>query len=144
MQAQHPDAHPRPRAAIPWFALVLAMLGCAGLAAAWVAAALLTGSQCAWMALLAALDAAWLLRLGGASPGNARMIVGVLATIATIALAHWGIVAAHLSGMLGLGFLDAALRLGPSLAWTLSTLATHTIDLVLLAAGVVLAAIASR
>ena len=140
MQAQPPDARPP----LPWFALVLTLLGCCGLSAAWVAIALVTGSQCTWMALLAALDAAWLLRLGGASPGVARMLAGVLATIAAIALAHWGIVAAHLSGMVGMGLLDSALRLGPSLAWTLSTIANHPVDLVLLGAGVVLAAVVSR
>src|SRR5881392_1612940 len=109
-QAQHPDTRP-----LPWSAFALVTLGCFGLAAAWVVASLITGSQCAWMALLAALDAAWLLRLGGAAPGLPRMLAGVLATVLAIVLAHWGIVAAHLAGMLGMGFLDTALRLGPSL-----------------------------
>jgi len=139
-QAQHPDA----RRPLPWSALALLTLGCCGLAAAWIVASLLTGAQCAWMALLAALDAAWLLRLGGATRGMPRMVAGVLATALTIVLAHWGIVAAHLAGMLGMGFIDTALRLGPSLAWTLTAIANHTADLALLAAGVVLAAIASR
>ena len=138
-QAQHPVTRP-----LPWSALALLALGCSGLAAAWIVAALLTGSQCAWMALLAALDAAWLLRLGGAAPGLPRLLAGVVATLLTIVLAHWGIVAAHLAGMLGMGFVDTALRLGPSLAWTLTMIANHTADLALLAAGVVLAAIASR
>ena len=138
-QAQHPG--PRP---LPWSALALLALGCSGLAAAWIVASLLTGSQCAWMAVLAALDAAWLLRLGGAAPGLPRMLAGIVATVLTIVLAHWGIVAAHLAGMLGMGFVDTALRLGPSLAWTLTMIANHTADLALLAAGVVLAAIASR
>ena len=126
------------------FALVLVALGSAGVAAAWVAAAMISGSQCSWMAVVAALDAAWLLRLAGAPRGNARMVAGVLATLAAIALAHWGIVAAHLSGMMGLPFLDAMLRLGPSLAWTLSALANTTTDLALLALGLVVAAFASR
>jgi hypothetical protein len=137
--AQHPDARP-----LPWSAFALATLGCFGLSAAWILASLITGSQCAWMALLAALDAAWLLRLGGAAPGMPRMLAGTIATVVTIVLAHWGIVAAHLAGMLGMGFVDTALRLGPSLAWTLSSIANHGIDLAFLAAGVVLAAIASR
>jgi len=128
----------------PWFALVLVLLGCFGLAAAWVVIALLSGSQGAWMALLAALDAAWLLRLGGARPGWTRMGVGVAATALTIVLANWGIVAAHLGGMLGLGFTDATLRLGPSLAWTLAALANGGADLLWFAAGLTLAAIMSR
>jgi hypothetical protein len=127
-----------------WFAIALAVLGSAGIAAAWIAAALLTQSQCAWMAVIAALDAAWLLRLGGAPRGNARMVVGVVSTVVAIGLAHWGIVSAHLAGMMGMGFLDTASRLGPSLAWTLSTLANTPVDLAWLAAGLVVAAFASR
>lgn len=139
----HPERTPE-RRSFPVFAIVLVALGSAGVAAAWVAAAMLTGSQTSWMAVVAALDAAWLLRLAGAPRGNARMVAGVLATLATIALAHWGIVSAHLAGMMGLPFLDTATRLGPSLAWTMSTLANSPTDLALLALGAVVAALASR
>ena len=130
--------------AFPWFAVLLALTGALGLAAAWVAVAMIGGRQSAWMALLAALDAAFLLRLGGARPGTRRGVLGVLATALTIVLAYWGIVAAHLAGMMRLGFTEAALRLGPSLAWILSALASSTADLALLAAALVLAALASR
>ena len=147
-QAQPPASSPRKQGstpkAFPRFALVLLVLGSTGVAAAWVAAAMVTGTQCAWMAVVAALDAAWLLRLAGAPRGGTRMAAGVLATATAIVLAHWGIVAAHLSGMMGLPFLDAMLRLGPSLAWTLSALANTTTDLALLALGLVVAAFASR
>ena|SRR5688572_3767848 len=128
---------------IAW-ATGLAALGSAGVAAAWVAVSMLTQSQGAWMAVVAALDAAWLLRLAGAPRGTSRMCAGVLSTVVAIALAHWGIVSAHLAGMMGLGFLDTALRLGPSLAWTLSSLANSTADLAWLSAGLIVAAIASR
>ena len=143
MSAPPPDRTPE-RSSFPVFAIVLVALGSAGVAAAWVAVAMLTGSQAGWMSVVAALDAAWLLRLAGAPRGNGRMFAGVLATLAAIALAHWGIVAAHLSGMMGLPFLDTATRLGPSLAWTLSTLANTPTDLALLALGVIVAAFASR
>jgi hypothetical protein len=129
---------------IPWFALALLALGCTGFAAAWTAVAMLSGAQCAWMAPLSALDAAWLLRLGGARPGAARMGLGIAATVVTIVLANWSIVAANLAGMMGLDFLGSALRLGPSLAWTLSGLANGTTELAWMAAALVLAAISSR
>ena len=134
----------RPVRSIPWFALCLLALGCAGFAAAWTAVAMLSGAQCAWMAPLAALDAAWLLRLGGAKPGMARMWLGIMATAVTIVLANWSIVAANLAGMMGLDFLGSALRLGPSLAWTLSGLANGVDELAWMAAALVLAAISSR
>ena len=51
-------------------------------------------------------------------------LLGVLLSVAvctvlgiTIA-ANWGIVAAHIGSMMGLGILDSAQRLGPHLAWT--------------------------
>jgi len=128
----------------PWFAALLALIGGLGLAAAWVAVAMISWHQSAWMALLAALDAAFLLRLGGARPGPLRMVLGVAATLLAIALANWGIVAAHMAGMMGLGFSDAVLKLVPSLAWTLSTLANAPTDVAWLLAGIVLAAVASR
>jgi hypothetical protein len=147
-QAQPPASSPRKQGstpkAFPWFALVLLVLGSTGVAAAWVAAAMVSETQCAWMAVVAALDAAWLLRLAGAPRGGARMAAGVLATAAAIVFAHWGIVSAHLAGMMGLGFVETMVRLGPSLAWTLSLLANSTTDLLLLGAGLVVAAIASR
>jgi hypothetical protein len=129
---------------IPWFALFLLTLGCLGFAAAWTAVAILSGAQSAWMAPLAALDAAWMLRLGGAKPGMARMCLGIAATVVTILLANWSIVAANLAGMMGLDFLGSALRLGPSLAWTLSGLANGLDELAWMAAAIVLAAISSR
>ena len=136
---------PAPQARnIPWFALALLALGCLGFAAAWTAVAMLSGAQCAWMAPLAALDAAWLLRLGGAKPGPTRMGLGISATVVTIVLANWSIVAANLAGMMGLDFLGSALRLGPSLAWTLSALANGTAELAWMAAALVLAAVSSR
>ncbi len=138
------DRIPGPARSIPWLAFALLALGCAGFAAAWAAVAMLSGAQCAWMAPLAALDAAWLLRLGGAKPGAARMGLGIAATIMTIALANWSIVAANLAGMMGLDFLGSSLRLGPSLAWTLSALANGTPELAWMAAALVLAAISSR
>lgn len=133
-----------PARRFPWFAAALLTLGSGGVAAAWISLASLSGSQCAWMAALAALDAAWLLRLGGVAPGTRRMLAGGAATLATVVLANWGIVAANLAGMMGLDFLGSAVRLGPSLAWTLSGLANGPQELAWLAGGLLLALVASR
>ena len=64
----------------------MALIGSAGIAAAWVAAAMLTSSQCGWRAVIAAVDAAWLLRLGRVPSGWTRMALGVAATLLAIAL----------------------------------------------------------
>ncbi|MCI4567886.1 hypothetical protein [Lysobacter sp. CFH 32150] len=128
----------------PWFAFALLLLGICGLAAAWISVAAISGAPCAWMAPVAALDAAWLLRLARVAPGNGRMLAGVAATAASIALANWGIVAAQMGVVMGLGFLDSALRLGPSLAWTMVDLASGPAEFAWTAAGLLLALIASR
>ncbi len=129
---------------VPWFAAVLLVLGCLGVAAAWVSLALLSDNQCGWMAPLAALDAAWMLRIGGAAPGPGRMLAGVAGTALTLVLANWGIVAAQLAGVLGLQVLDSALRLGPSLAWTLAGLANGAAELAWIALALMLAAVTAR
>jgi hypothetical protein len=128
----------------PWVGAALALIGSAGIAAVWVAATMLTASQCGWMAVIAALDAAWLLRLGRVQSGWTRMALGVGATLLAVVLAQWGIVAAHLSGMLGLGLGETMTKLGPSLAWTLTHLANGPADWAWIACGVFVAAIASR
>lgn len=127
-----------------WFAFALLLFGVSGLAAAWISVAAISGKPCAWMAAVAALDAAWLLRLARVAPGNGRMLAGVTATAASIALANWGIAAAQVGVVMGLGFLDSALRLGPSLAWTLIDLGSGPAEFAWTAAGLVLALIVSR
>lgn len=129
---------------VPLLALVLLAVGTAGISAAWAAIAMLGGTQASWMAPLAALDAAWLLRLGGAPRGWTRAALALLGTVLAIAMANWSIVAAHLGSVMGLPFLDSAQRLGPNLAWTLLTLAHSTADLLWLASALVLAVVIGR
>lgn len=125
-------------------ALALLLLGVAGFAAAWIALGMLSDRQSSWMAPLAALDAALLLRLGGMPPGWRRAAWAVAATVATVMLANWGIAAAQLGVSLGLLPLDSALKLGPHLAWTLAQLANGPADLAWIALALVLAVVASR
>ena len=127
-----------------WLAPALLILGCFGCAAAWILLALAGDRQCSWMALLAALDAALLLRMARMPPGAARMLVALLGTAATIAIANWGIAAGQLGRALGLLPWESVLKLGPHHAWTLAGLANTPTDLAWLAAGLLLAAIAAR
>jgi len=129
---------------VPLLALLLLGIGTAGISAAWAAIAMLGGTQAAWMAPLAALDAAWLLRLGGAPRGWTRAALTLLGTVLAIAMANWSIVAAHMGGVMGLPFLESAQRLGPGLAWTLLKLAHSPTDLLWLAAALVVAVLAGR
>lgn len=129
---------------VPWFAWALLALAVCGSAAVWVLLSLYSGRQHSWMALLAALDVAWLLRLGRWPSGRLRLLAGVLATAAAAALANWWIVATQLGAMLGLDPLSSALRLGAHHAWTLMRLANGPTDLAWIAAALVAAAWTSR
>lgn len=126
-----------------WLAPALLVLGSSGFAAAWILLALIRDRQCSWMAVLAAIDAALLLRLARTPAGWPRVLAAVAATAATIALANWGIAAAQVGRLLGLLPWESALRLGPRYAWTLAGLANRPADLAWLAAALLLAALAA-
>lgn len=127
-----------------WLAPALLVLGSLGCAAAWILLALASGRQCSWMALLAGLDAAFLLRMARMPAGGHRLLIAMLGTGATIAIANWGIAAGQMGRAVGLLPWESALKLGPHHAWILSGLANTPADLAWLAAGLLLAAVAGR
>ena len=127
-----------------WLAPALLLLATLGCAAAWILVALAAGRQSSWMAVVAAVDAAVLLRIARAPAGLSRALAGVAATVATIVLANWGIAAGEVGRSVGMLPWEAAIRLGPDYAWTLAELANGTADRLWLAAAVVVAAIGSR
>jgi hypothetical protein len=128
----------------PALALALVLAGSIGIAAAWVLVAQATRNQCSWMAALAAVDAALLLRMGGVRPGMMRALCGVLAAALAIAMANWGIAANEVGRMIGLAPWASMGKLGLEHAWLLVRLANDAIDLAWLAAGLVVAAVCSR
>jgi glucan phosphoethanolaminetransferase (alkaline phosphatase superfamily) len=100
-----------------WILAAAAMLaGLLGVVTIWVTVALVTDAACGWMALLAAVDFALLLRLVRAPAGAARVWIALAMTVLAIAASAWLIVAAQMGTMLGLDPLRSALRLGPVLA----------------------------
>ena len=127
-----------------WLAPALLLLATLGCAAAWILVALAAGRQSSWMAMVAAVDAAIVLRIARMPGGTARIAAGVAATLAAIALANWGIAAGEVGRSLGMLPWDAAVRLGPHYAWTLALLANGAADRLWLAAAVAIAAIGSR
>jgi hypothetical protein len=127
-----------------WFAPALLIVGSFGFAAAWVLVAFARDRQSSWMAILAALDAVFLLRMARMPPGWPRAALAVAATAFTIALANWGIAAAQIGRSMGLLPWESVIKLGPFYAWTLANLANPPLDLFWLAASLVLAAVASR
>lgn len=128
-----------------WPYRVLMLLGaCVAFVAVWVALAWSSGSQASWMALLGALDVAWVLRLLNWPPGRQRAVTGMAATVLIVMATHWWIIAAHLGAAFGLPPWESAARLGVHHAWLLAQLANGPLDLALVAAAVLLAGLLSR
>ena len=104
---------------ISWIRWLLALaslvVGVLGATAIWVALHLLLGTMAAWMAPLAALDMAWMLRLAAAPAGRTRAALATAATAVTIVLSLWMVVASQIGRLLGLSPLESAQRLGPVL-----------------------------
>ncbi|WP_148040973.1 hypothetical protein [Montanilutibacter psychrotolerans] len=117
----------------PWLSWSLLLLSACGFAAFWVLVAIYSDRQLSWLAVLGALDMVWMLRLGSndrTRPGGMpRALAAVLATLAIVLLANWGIIAAHLGGDIGLMPWESVLRLGLHHAWTLAQLANGVLDL---------------
>ncbi|AOH35123.1 MAG: hypothetical protein GX761_10510 [Gammaproteobacteria bacterium] len=128
----------------PWLTVLLLSLGIAGCAALWVLVSMATGRVSSWMSVVAALDAALLLRMAQVRPGAGRAFWGVVATVACIALSLWVVVAGLLGRMLGLTPWEAATRMGSYHAWTLVQTTHGAADAAWLVAGVVIAAVLSR
>ena len=124
---------------IHWLWPLLLLLGSVTLAIAWMLVALATGKQSGWMAVVAGLEAAWMLRLGTFRASPARVAIALLATLLIALAANWGIAAAYIGGSLGLDPWQSALKLGPHLAWTLFGLANGFAELLWLLLGLVAA-----
>lgn len=123
---------------------LLLMLGIFGFAAFWVLLSLALDRQCSWMAVLGALDVAWMMRLGGWRPGRTRLVFGVVATAAIVLVANWGIAAGQYGAVMGLDPLDSATKLGPNFFLLLFQLANTGMDLGWLGIALVVAVVTSR
>lgn len=131
------------RAGIPgsiWLlTAVCVLIGVLGLAAGWTGAALLTRQQCGWIALVAALDAAVMLRLANFPSGQLRAALALGTTLAAIALANYFIVAARLGARLGIEPSESLRLLSVEMAWLLAGYANSAWDLAFLGVAAVLA-----
>lgn len=136
-----PAPLPRPR---PYGALALLLLGSAGVAAAWALVALSLERQAAWMAVVAAIDAALLLRLARMPRGAGRAALAFAGTLVAIALANWWIAGAEIGRQVGLLPWYSIPRMGLDHLWTLLTLANQGTELVWYGVALVIAAVSGR
>ena len=96
------------------------------------------------LTLLAALEAAWMLRLGGMPAGWPRPLLAVAATVAMIVAVQWLVASAHIGAQMGLAPWQAAPKMGANYVWTLTQLANTWLDLAWLALAPLLALWAAR
>lgn len=94
---------------------LLALAVVAGVSAVWAALAVVLASNCAWMGLLAAADAAFLLRLSGQPGGPQRAWLCVVLTALTLVCATALVAAARFGTLLGLRPAESLDRLSPGL-----------------------------
>ncbi|WP_066097715.1 hypothetical protein [Xanthomonas massiliensis] len=139
MSASPVTARPR-----HWLWPLLLLLGAATVTVAWTMVALASGRQAGWMAVVAALEAAFMLRLGGWRGGPGRIVLALLATAAVVLAANWCIASAYVGGAMGLSPWASLSRMGPAYAWTLSVLANSGVDLAWMAIAAVAAVMAAR
>ncbi|AXI83379.1 hypothetical protein FUT69_06525 [Xylella taiwanensis] len=130
--------HSTPTRTTHWLWPPLLFLGCMIGLIAWILVALGSQHQAGWFALAVALDVAYMLHLGTLRRGWLRLGVALTATLGVILAANWGIASAQLGIVMGLDPWSSALKMGPRLAWTLSTLANQSLDLICYGAALLL------
>lgn len=136
----HPSPPP-PHAAVLCGVLLLAS---AGAAAIWTLVSLAVDRQLGWMAIVAAVDAAIVLRFMRMPRGIARMLLAAAGTLLAIVLANWWIAGGQMGALVGFPPWDAIPRLGAAHAWTLFGLANTPLDLAAYAVAVVAALLVAR
>ena len=125
---------PLARPALAWLLLPVVI---AGFAAIWTLAALYSGHQCSFMAVVGAVDVLWVLSLAPALRTARRAVVSAVATLLLVMLANWAIIAINVGSPLGVAPIDAMAKLGLHHALTLAGIANGWVDAVwvLLALG---------
>lgn len=88
-----------------------------GVAALWAGASLILGGLSSWIAVLAALDAALLLRLAGWPHGRTRVALALAVTGLTALVAGYFVATAQVGRVMGMRPYEALPRMSPELAW---------------------------
>lgn len=130
-----PAQKPAPRG----LALTACVVAVIGVAAVWGGLSLLFPGPCAWMAVVAALDAALLLRLALWPPGPQRAAVAIAVTLATVAVAGYFVATAQIGRAIGLRPFEALPRMSAELALLYAQSNTGWAELLWVAAALVLA-----
>ena len=128
-----------------WPALVVLLIfGVPGGAAAWLIVAAITDSRAGWMALLIAVVAALVLRIGKFPGGTSRAMLAALATTAGIVTSYWLVAALPIGMAMGQLPFIAASHMGLDFVWTLTRLGSTPLDWLCSGVAILLAAWLAR
>lgn len=128
-----------PSSSRSWLWPPLLLLGCAVASLGWATLASLTGHGHGWMVLVAALEAVWMLSLGGMRAGPRRAALAAAATLAVFLAASILLTALLAGELMGLGLFASLGRISPQLLLDYGRLRTSPADLFLLVLALLLA-----
>jgi hypothetical protein len=139
-----PGAVRAPTLGVRVLATLSGLAAVAGVAAIWSGLTVLRGDPCGWMAIVAALDAALLLRLASFPPGRERAAFAVAITLATVAAAAFLFATAHVGLLLGMRPSESVWKMSVGLARLYVQANTGWVELAWVAAAVAIAWRSSR
>jgi hypothetical protein len=99
-----------------WIGIAACIVAVVGVAAIWAGVTLATRDHCGWMIVLAALDAALLLRLAGWPAGRGRAALATAVTLLTGIAANFLIAASQIGFSMGMRPVEAVPRMSLDLA----------------------------
>lgn len=116
MSASQTRDRRRPSAGIRLLALGAGVAATAGVAAVWMGVSVMLRDPSSWMAVVAALDAALLLRLASFPPGRERAAIAIGITFATVVFAGFLFATAHVGLLMGMRPSESVWKMSPGLA----------------------------
>lgn len=119
--------------------VVAAVLAAAAIGAIWSLVGLAGSGRAAWMAPLAAVILAWVLRFNNHPPGGLRAAVSAILLMLTAAHANYLMAAGFIAGQMGLELVDALRIIGGDMAYSVARAHTDGGDLLAYAVALALA-----
>jgi hypothetical protein len=106
-------------------------LGVLGMVGIWLSVALTRDQACLWLAIIAALDIAFVLWLSGMPAGITRAAANITGLFLIVFASQWMIAAIMFGSAWGIDHFDAAHMIGKVLTWEFTRLRLSDIDYLL-------------
>jgi hypothetical protein len=134
----------QPSTMVRVIAVLSGLAAVAGVAAIWSGLTVMLGGPCGWMAVVAALDAALLLRLASFPAGRERAAFALVITAATVAAGAFLFATAHVGLMLGMRPSESVWKMSLGLASLYVQANTGWVELAWVGAALMIAWLSNR